>query len=65
MGMGVGDVVDSFIDVGYRFLFQVIYMYVIHGQLCTRIFVVTKNVLTYITNIRLQVQLLHGVVINT
>ena len=30
MGMGVGDVLDSFIDVGYRFLFQVINMYMMH-----------------------------------
>ena len=30
VGMGVGDVLDSFIDVGYRFLFQVINMYMMH-----------------------------------
>ena len=30
LGMGVGDVLDSFIDVGYRFLFQVINMYMMH-----------------------------------
>ena len=29
-GVGMGDVVDSFIDVGYRFLFQVINMYMMH-----------------------------------
>ena len=30
VGMVVGDVLDSFIDVGYRFLFQVINMYMMH-----------------------------------
>ena len=30
VGMGVGDVLDSFIDVGYRFQFQVINMYMMH-----------------------------------